>query len=53
MRQIWLVILTVALAACAWAAEPLSLGLTLAGAYRLALANDARLAAIQEATHEL
>lgn len=49
MRQIWLVMLTVVLAAPIWAEEPPSTGLTLAESYRLALAYDARLAAAEAA----
>ncbi len=45
MRQIWLAMLTVALAVPAWAEEPFSARLNLAEAYRLARAHDARLAA--------
>jgi hypothetical protein len=44
MRQIQLVILTIALAAPTWAEEPPSTGLTLAEAHRLVRAHGARLA---------
>ncbi len=49
MRQIWLAMLTVALAVPAWAEEPFSARLNLAEAYRLARAHDARLAAAEAA----